>query len=241
MKEDFWEKYRTYTKARIGMNRAGGSLTTMEMLDFRKDHSLAKDAILAELDVAALSRQITPTCLLLKSRAKNRQHYIQRPDLGRLLDHSSVTLLEKTDEAYDLNLCIADGLSSLAIEKHAVPFLEHLLPLLSAYNMPPISLVSQGRVAISDEIGERWNSKLSVILIGERPGLTSPDSMGAYLTYHPKVGNTDEKRNCLSNIRPGGLPFEYAAQKLSFLISEAIRKKITGVNLKDTFDDQLLK
>lgn len=243
--ESAWEKLKSYTDARIALGRSGGSLPTSELLKFRKDHALAKDAVWTELDVKLLEREIEGlqlSTVKLSSQATDRLAYIKRPDLGRKLDQPSIDKIASFPKTeHDISIILADGLSAQAISLHAIPFLKEFLPTISAYSLAPICLVNQGRVAISDEIGELFSSKISIILIGERPGLSSPYSMGIYLTYNPKAGNTDEKRNCISNIRTGGLPYAYAAGKLAFLTSEAIRLKLSGVNLKDTFDSQLLK
>lgn len=242
--DDIWDKYRAFTHARIGLGRTGSSLTTQQMLAFRTDHALASDAVWADMDVDSLQTQIADLgaeVLTLDSQAKDRQTYVQRPDLGRLLSESSQELLQSlSPQPYEVSIIVADGLSSLGIERNAVPLLAALLPLLRSYRVAPITIVRQGRVAISDPIGDLLGSQLAVILIGERPGLTSPYSMGAYLTYAPRSGNTDERRNCISNIRSEGLPHELAAQKLNFLIGESLRRKLSGVNLKDLFLDNRL-
>lgn len=242
--DDIWEKYRAFTHARIGLGRTGSSLTTQQMLAFRTDHALASDAVWADMDVDSLQTQIADLgaeVLTLDSQAKDRQTYVQRPDLGRLLSESSQELLQSLPpQPYEVSVIVADGLSALGVERNAVPLLAALLPLLRSYRVAPITIVRQGRVAISDPIGDLLGSQLAVILIGERPGLTSPYSMGAYLTYAPRSGNTDERRNCISNIRGEGLPHELAAQKLNFLIGESLRRKLSGVNLKDLFLDNRL-
>lgn len=239
-----WEKLKAFTDARIALGRTGGSLKTHELLQFRKDHSLAKDAVWTELDIPSLEKELGELNLKtieLKSQAENRESYIKRPDLGRKLDEDSKKAIQDLNPTpTDISLILADGLSAQAIALHALPFLKELLPKLQGFSLAPISIVKQGRVAISDEIGEYFSSKLAIILIGERPGLSSPYSMGIYLTYNPKAGNTDEKRNCISNIRAGGLPYAYAAEKLAFLTSEALKLKLSGVHLKDTFDHHLL-
>ncbi|KKL05530.1 hypothetical protein LCGC14_2605110 [marine sediment metagenome] len=243
-KNSAWENYRSLTNARIALGRAGGSLTTSEMLSFRSDHALAKDAVWTDLNIEDLKEQLESigcSTLSLQSKANNREVFIQRPDLGRVLNQSSIDLLNANKKQYDISISIADGLSAMAIQKHAINFLESLLPKLSSFNLAPISIINQGRVAISDSVGQLLKSKIAIILIGERPGLTSPYSMGIYFTYGPKIGNTDEKRNCISNIRKEGLSYEYAAQKLVFLLTESLRNKLSGVDLKDTFDNRLLK
>ncbi len=241
---DPWEKYRAFTQARIGMGRTGSSVTTKQMLAFRTDHALASDAVWADLDVDKLQEELADLgqeVLLLDSQAKDRQQYVQRPDLGQLLHATAEeTLRSRPKQEFEISITIADGLSAIAIQRTAVPCLKCLLPLLTVYQLAPITIVRQGRVAISDPIGDLLESQLSVILIGERPGLTSPYSMGAYLTYAPRSGNTNERRNCISNIRREGLPHEHAAQKLSFLMRESLRRKLSGVPLKDLFQDELL-
>ncbi|UXP31675.1 ethanolamine ammonia-lyase subunit EutC [Reichenbachiella agarivorans] len=243
-KENVWERFKSLTDARVALGRAGGSLKTAEMLLFRRDHALASDAVKTALDTEHLIEQLAPLsmpAIVLHSQATDRTTYIQRPDLGRVLDDASSSyLVSLPARDYDINIILADGLSALAIAHHAWPFLQVLIPLLGAYTLAPLVIVKQGRVAISDPIGQSLGSKLSVILIGERPGLSSPDSMGIYLTYHPRSGNTDEKRNCISNVRSEGLSYEYAAHKLAFLVTEALRRKLSGVQLKDTYDGQLL-
>ncbi|MCC9607062.1 ethanolamine ammonia-lyase subunit EutC [Blastopirellula sp. JC732] len=242
--DDIWEKYRQFTHARIGLGRTGSSMTTRQMLAFRTDHALASDAVWADLNTDAVQAELQNLGLdsiLLNSQARDRQQYVQRPDLGRILSESSqATLQSLPREEYEVSITLADGLSAIAIERNAAPLLAHLMPLLRPYRVAPITIVRQGRVAISDPIGDLLGSQLSVILIGERPGLTSPYSMGAYLTYAPCSGNTDERRNCISNIRSEGLPHELAAQKLCFLIGESLRKKLSGVKLKDLFHDDRL-
>ncbi|MEB2773767.1 ethanolamine ammonia-lyase subunit EutC [Algoriphagus sp. D3-2-R+10] len=239
-----WEKLREFTDARIALGRAGGSLKTAELLRFRKDHALAKDAVWTTLDFPLLQHgleKLNLPYLILSSEAQDRETYIKRPDLGRKLSQESIdTITNSNSPTADISILIADGLSSNAISLHAINFLKEFLPLITQFSLAPICLVSQARVAISDEVGELFSSKLAIILIGERPGLSSPYSMGIYLTYNPKAGNTDEKRNCISNIRAGGLPYAYAAGKLAFLTSEALRLKLSGVDLKDTYDTQLL-
>ncbi|PQO33023.1 ethanolamine ammonia-lyase subunit EutC [Blastopirellula marina] len=241
---DMWEKYRAFTQARIGMGRTGSSVTTKQMLAFRTDHALASDAVWADLNVDKLQAELADLgqeVLLVDSQAHDRQQYVQRPDLGRLLSATSEAALRaRPNQEHEISIIIADGLSAMAIERNAAALLACLLPHLKPYRLAPITIVRQGRVAISDPIGDLLGSQLSIILIGERPGLTSPYSMGAYLTYAPRSGNTDERRNCISNIRREGLPHEHAAQKLSFLIGESLRRKLSGVSLKDLFPSELL-
>jgi ethanolamine ammonia-lyase small subunit len=240
-----WEKLKEFTDARIALGRTGGSLKTSELLGFRKDHALAKDAVWTALDLPLLQNKLENLSLpylTLSSEAQDRETYIKRPDLGRKLSQESIAEIKNSNpQSSDISILIADGLSANAISNHAIHFLEEFLPLINQFSLAPICLIKQGRVAISDPVGELFSSDISIILIGERPGLSSPYSMGIYLTYRPKAGNTDEKRNCISNIRAGGLPYAYAAGKLAFLTSEALRLKLSGIDLKDTFDSQLLR
>ncbi|MEM6523383.1 MAG: ethanolamine ammonia-lyase subunit EutC [Bacteroidota bacterium] len=234
-----WKQLKSFTDARISLGRTGGSLTTEQLLKFRKDHALAKDAVWTDLNsekIITELRSMGRDVILVDSQAWDRRTFIQRPDLGRRLTKISEEKLKARRGNYDISLCIADGLSALAIENHAVSFLSFLLPLIRSFRLAPITLVNQGRVAVSDQIGELLGSALSIVLVGERPGLSSPDSMGIYMTYKPKAENTDEKRNCISNIRKEGLSYDFAAQKLAFLISESLRRKLSGVELKDTFE-----
>lgn len=251
--ENPWAALREYTDARIGLGRAGVSIPTTESLNFQLAHAQAQDAVHLPLDVETVIEQLENTNLtlnqeqeiftpiLLHSQAINRTTYLQRPDLGRRLDRKSVEILKKVntlkDEKYDLSIVVVDGLSSLAIKENASMFIKKLLEALNNdskdWNLAPITIVQQGRVAIGDEVGQILNSKITIVLIGERPGLSSPDSMGLYLTYNPKVGLTDESRNCISNIRIEGLSYEEAIKKAMYLLKESRRLELSGVNLKD--------
>jgi ethanolamine ammonia-lyase small subunit len=218
---------RQFTPARVALGRAGHSLTTAELLRFQLDRARARDAVYRELDPASLG---VPH-MRLRSAAPDRRTYLQRPDLGRRL--SADTLLEKGD--YDAAIVIADGLSAPAAHRHAVPLLEALTARLAPedWRLAPLTVVLLGRVAIGDEIGERLGARLVVVLIGERPGLTSPDSLGVYLTWDPRPGRTDAERNCISNVRAEGISYAAAAQKLHFLMREARARKLSGVALKE--------
>jgi ethanolamine ammonia-lyase small subunit len=244
-----WEALRKLTPARIGLGHAGTSLPTSAQLDFQLAHAQARDAVHLPFDHAALAEHLHAngqTCLLLHSAAGDRHIYLQRPDLGRKLDEDSAALLDKhaadRSEPYDLAIVIADGLSALAIHRHAEPFISRLLEVICAeqWSLAPIALVQEGRVAVADEIGERLRARMTVILIGERPGLSSPDSLGLYFTYGPKVGRNDAHRNCISNVRLEGLSYATAAHRLQFLMREACRRQLSGVNLKDDADMQTL-
>ena len=248
---------RNLTPARVGLRRTGISIATSELLDFQLAHARARDAVHASLQPASLrsalhallpsSNQSALPIFLLHSAAADRQTYLQRPDLGRKLDEASRQQLENypisaSDHPFDLSIVIADGLSSLAVERHATLLLAELFPALtqsflqpsSQLRLAPICIVEQGRVAIGDEIGHALGAKLVLVLIGERPGLSSPDSLGVYITWQPQPGRTtDAERNCISNIRAEGLSYSQAAVRLLHYIHEAHSKQLTGVALKD--------
>jgi ethanolamine ammonia-lyase small subunit len=235
---DPWSTLNTFTAARIALGRTGVSIPVRENLSFKLAHAFARDAVYTMLDKSLLSEglmEFNLPFLLLHSRAFDRTQYLQRPDLGRMLDDASLSILSQHSGAYDLCISAADGLSASAINAHALPLLSLLVPrfLSSGISIAPVCVVEQGRVAISDETGSALGAKLSVILIGERPGLSSHDSLGVYLTYHPQAGNTDHQRNCISNIGPKGLPFDAAADKIYYLVTESLRLQLSGVGLKD--------
>ena len=211
---------RSFTPARVGLGRVGCGLPTAELLRFRLDHARARDAVYQPLDPGSLGI----SHLLLRSAAPDRTTYLRRPDLGRKL--SPDTRLEKGD--YDAAIVVADGLSATAVHHHAAALLEELLPLLADWRLAPLAVVLQGRVAIGDEIGERLGAREVAVLIGERPGLTSPDSLGIYVTWDPRPGRTDAERNCISNVRTEGLSYGVAAQQLYWLMNEARARKLTG-------------
>ena len=240
MEKDIWNSLRRYTPARIAIGRAGGSLPTQEVLDFAFAHAEARDAVKAELDAKKLAASIEKLgvkCLQLESAAPDRDTYIRRPDLGRKLSDQSRNLLaqQHPPAASDVAIIVADGLSAVAAKEQAVKVLENLLPALatSQITVSPICIVKNARVAIQDEIAERLHATAAAILLGERPGLGTADSLGAYLVYHPKPGKTDAHRNCISNIRDAGLPPPAAAETIHYLLSESLRRKISGVMLKD--------
>ncbi len=245
MELDNWHLLKKYTNARIALGRSGNSLPTTKVLEFRMAHALAKDAINTELDIINLVedvKKLSLNSILVQSQITNETDYLKNPNIGRLLNEMSLKKLEDCPEKNTtLSIIIADGLSAEAVNIHAVKLIAHLLPKLKFKTLSPIIIVKYGRVAISDEIGEMLNSSIALILIGERPGLSSPTSMGAYITYHPKKGNTDETRNCISNIQSEGLSYEFAAMKLAYLIDEMLHKKLSGVDLKDDFSDRYIK
>ena len=244
---DPWHALRQFTAARIGQGHTGISQRTRAQLDFQLAHARARDAVHDALDTAALSKALAqswpqaPSPLVLHSAAADRNVYLQRPDVGRRLDTPSRERLcvlrgdDAQERPYDLSLVVADGLSALAVSQHAAPFLQALRARLKAasWTFAPVVIVQQGRVAVGDEVGQLLGAKMVVVLIGERPGLSSPDSMGLYITWAPSVGLTDERRNCISNVRQSGLGFEEAADKLHWLLSEACRRQVSGVQLKD--------
>jgi ethanolamine ammonia-lyase small subunit len=232
------------TPARIALGRTGASLPTREQLRFQLDHALARDAVHAPLDLALIERGLAGRGLeplALRSAAPDRHTYLQRPDLGRTLHPASAQqmrdLAAQGTQAPDVLFILAHGLSALALERHALPLLDAVFALIpNPCSLIPV--VTQARVAIGDEIGELLGARLTVLLIGERPGLSSPDSLGAYLTWNPRSGRTDAERNCVSNIRqqlPGeaGLSYAEAAQRIVSYIEAAHRLQTTGVALKE--------
>ncbi len=232
-------RLRTLTPARVGLGRTGVSQQTRDLLDFQKSHAQARDAVHARLEAGTLAAELQATTgfsvLRLHSAAADRTTYLQRPDLGRaLLEESSSILAETSANGFDLAIVVVDGLSALAVERHSVPLLNRLLPILDGWKLAPICVVEQGRVAIGDPIGEALRASLCAILIGERPGLSSPDSLGAYITWNPRPGRTDAERNCISNIRIGGLSYEAAANQIASILREARHRKLTGVGLKES-------
>lgn len=232
-----WQSLRRFTAARIALGRSGVSQPTAQQLAFQLDHARARDAVHLALDHEALSETLAASgvqCVSVQSAARDRQVYLQRPDLGRRLDDvSREKLAALAGPGYDLAFVIADGLSALAIEQNAAPFLRAVMVRLEGWRIAPIAIVQQGRVAIGDEIGGLLGAQIVVVLIGERPGLSSPDSMGLYLTWAPRPGLSDASRNCISNVRPAGLTYDAAAFKLHYLLSEAQRRQLSGVELKD--------
>jgi len=239
MDNDPWDFLQTYTAARIARGRTGHSLPTRALLDFQLDHARARDAVYSTLETGRLLAEIDRIYarpVLLQSQASDRKTYLQRPDQGRRLESDSwLRLKTLSTRPADLSIVIADGLSATAVNTHVVPLLTQLVPELVAqgWSLTPIGLVQQGRVAIADEVAHALKASVTLMLIGERPGLTSPDSLGAYLTYAPRPGLTDESRNCVSNIRPEGMPYEFATQKLLYLLTEMKSRKLSGVQLKD--------
>lgn len=233
-----WAQLSVLTPARIGLGRAGASLPTREVLRFGLAHAQARDAVHERLrpdDLAADIAALGLETMQVESAALSREAYLRRPDLGRALSQQSRAALPSRQGAFDLAIVIGDGLSATAIHRNVAPLLAALLPLLRARNLAlaPVAIAMQARVALGDEVGERLGARLVAMLIGERPGLSSPDSLGVYLTFAPRRGLTDEARNCISNIRPGGLGYQEAAFRLAWLVGEGLRRSVTGVELKD--------
>lgn len=227
--KDIWARWRGTTKARIGLGRSGDALPTQPLLEFQAAHSRARDAVHGAADFKTLAAALAPHATLqLHSQAADRATYLRRPDLGRRLAADSI--LPKGD--YDVAFVVADGLSARAVELQALPVLQRCFEKLKDWRVAPVALVAQGRVAIGDEIGARLNAATVAVLIGERPGLSVADSMGVYVTWAPRPGRVDSERNCISNIHAAGLLPDQAADLLVWLLTEARRRQLTGINLK---------
>jgi ethanolamine ammonia-lyase small subunit len=238
--ENPWPQLRRFTSARIALGRTGQSLPTRAVLDFGLAHAQARDAVHVPLDAQALeavTRAAGQEVVRVHSAALDRVAYLRRPDLGRSLDDTSrerVSALARTAaQPADIVFVIADGLSAQAAMAHAVPVLRAVLPKLEGWAIAPVFIAEQARVALGDEIGQLLGTALAVMLIGERPGLSSPDSLGLYVTYQPRIGRTDSERNCISNVRPKGLGYTETAHKLAYLLKAARRLGYSGVRLKD--------
>lgn len=237
---DPWYELRRYTQARIGQGRAGCATPSKAQLEFQLAHALARDAVHQPWQVGAFAEALAekgwPT-LQLATPIHSRQHYLQRPDLGRRLDQASrATLQTLALPATDVALVVSDGLSSTAVERHGLPLLAAVIAAYAerSLSIGPICLVPNARVAVADEIGALLGAKAAAIIVGERPGLSAADSLGIYLTYAPQPGRTDAERNCLSNIRPpAGMVYSAAAAKLAYLTGQALQRQLSGVGLKD--------
>lgn len=245
---DPWRRLHRFTQARIAQGHAGCGLPTAALLDFQLAHALARDAIHQPWDIRRFAEAVAdlglePVCLA--TPVADRVQYLQRPDLGRRLDEAGRQMLGVASlrQAADVALILSNGLSAIAVERHGLALLQ---AMVAAYrHLPlrcgPIFLVPNARVALADEIGGLLNARLSVIVVGERPGLSAADSLGVYLTYAPEVGKTDADRNCISNIRPPeGLSYEAAAAKLAYLSYEALQRGVSGVALKDDMPGRFL-
>ncbi|MDI4663694.1 ethanolamine ammonia-lyase subunit EutC [Xanthobacter autotrophicus] len=242
IERDPWLRLARHTPARIALGRTGASLPTGEVLRFALAHAQARDAVHMPFDADAVEAQVRGlgfATLRASSAAPARDIYLRRPDLGRRLSEESRTRLAMAaGETVDLVIVVADGLSSAAIHAQARPFLAAFRPFIAeqGWSLAPVVIASGARVALGDEVGALLKARACVLLVGERPGLSSPDSLGLYLTFDPKAGRTDAERNCISNVRPDGLSFEAAAFKLAWHIREALRRAVTGVELKDESD-----
>jgi ethanolamine ammonia-lyase small subunit len=243
VEEDAWHSLKQFTAARIALGRTGHAIPLKELLKFKLAHAHARDAVYARLHAQELAQQLQQFNLpvySLHSKAKDRNEYLLHPDLGRQLNDTSIQLLQNRSASFDIVVVLADGLSATAINHHAVQLLQLLIPLLQQSKFSiAITTAMQARVAIGDAIGSMMKAKLSLVLIGERPGLSAADSMGAYLTYNPAVGLTDESRNCISNIRPEGMDYAKAATKIHYLVAASFRLQYSGVSLKDEQQDIL--
>ncbi|HEX4310155.1 MAG TPA: ethanolamine ammonia-lyase subunit EutC [Acidobacteriaceae bacterium] len=240
---DVWAHLRTFTPARIGLGRVGASLPTRALLDFELAHARARDAVHATFDAETLARRVRESGFgepaIVSSQARNRMDYLLRPDLGRALDDESHQRLRERSAQISMPtiaVVIADGLSAIAPARHALSLLNELRPSMASDDHTTnvtVVVANHARVALGDEIGQVLRAQAVVVLIGERPGLSSPDSLGIYLTWAPRVGRSDAERNCISNVRPDGLPCREAAARLAWLLSEARRLQLSGVGLKD--------
>jgi ethanolamine ammonia-lyase small subunit len=241
---DPWPSLRQLTAARIGLARTGASLATGPTLDFRLAHARARDAVHEPLDAARLITDLAPLglpVLTIASAAADRARYLMRPDLGRRLAPDALEALASHAGAYDVAFVVADGLSARAVQAHAAPLLAAALPHLTDWRVAPLVVVRHGRVAIGDAVASALEAHSVAILIGERPGLTAPDSMGAYLTWQPRRGTTDADRNCISNIRPDGIGYADAAQKLAATLRAMRARRVSGVRLKDETEGRLIE
>lgn len=233
---DPWAGLRRFTPARIALGRAGPGWPTREVLSFGLAHARARDAVHLPLDADALETELLSAGyapLRVNSAAVDRATFLTRPDLGRRLDAAGAARLGAVRGNPEVVVAVHDGLSALAVKMHVPPLLAALRAVSPRWVGVPLVIALQGRVALGDEIGERLHANFMVVLIGERPGLSSPDSLGAYLTHAPRVGRSDAERNCVSNIRPEGLDYASAATKIDWLTCEGLRRGVTGISLKD--------
>lgn len=236
---EIWARLAGLTPARVGLGRAGSGLPTRAVLRFGLDHAQARDAVHTPLDAEAVAAGIAGLglrTLRVASRVADRATYLRRPDLGRRLAPEGRTALEGVAGGpFDLAVVVADGLSARAVGEGAVPLLAAFRPLAekAGWRLAPVVVAAQARVALGDDVGAALKARAVAVLIGERPGLSSPDSLGIYLTLDPRLGRSDAERNCISNVRRAGLPHDLAAFKLHWLLERAIALGLTGVRLKD--------
>ncbi len=233
-----WPKLRGLTAARIGLARSGASLATAPLLDFRLAHARARDAVHARLDETALLAALPAPAILVESQATDRPTYLMRPDLGRALHPDSARALSDQAGDCDLAIILGDGLSADAVQRHAPPLLAMLLPALatSGLALAPLVVARGARVKLGDAVAQTLGAKAALILIGERPGLSAPDSLGAYLTWAPHAATHDAERNCISNIRPEGLSYQEAGYRIVYLLEQMRKLGRSGVTLKDLSD-----
>ncbi|THF48020.1 ethanolamine ammonia-lyase subunit EutC [Allorhizobium terrae] len=228
---DPFARFRNATRARIGIGRTGDAMTTKSVLDFQLAHARARDAVHGAVDFATLASDLAPAqTVLVRSLAKDRSTYLTRPDLGRRPDPAD---LPKAGDRYEIAFIIADGLSAAAVQRHAAPVYKAAARRLGGFSLSPVILGEQARVAFGDEAAAAYGAQVAVVLVGERPGLSVPDSLGAYITFAPRLGCRDSERNCISNIHDDGLSYELAAEKIAWLVREALRLKLSGVDLKE--------
>lgn len=232
---DPFARFRNATRARIGIGRTGDAMTTQSVLEFQLAHARARDAVHGEVDFAELAAALAPAeTVLVRSLAKDRATYLTRPDLGRRPDPVD---LPQTTAHYDIAFIIADGLSAAAVQRHAAPVYKAAARRLGGFSIAPVVLGQQARVAFGDEAAAAYGAQVAAVLVGERPGLSVPDSLGAYITFAPKLGCRDSARNCISNIHDDGLSYELAAEKIAWLTKECLRLKLSGVDLKENAGD----
>ncbi|ALG74255.1 ethanolamine ammonia-lyase [Azospirillum thiophilum] len=230
--KDPWARFRTATRARIALGRSGDALPTKALLEFQLAHARARDAVHSAVDFARLAADLAPLeTVRVHSAAPDRPTYLRRPDLGRRLDPASAAALPLGD--WDLLFVLADGLSAAAVQVNAAPLVHACMTRLPGLRVGPVVLAEQARVALGDEVAAAMGARLAVLLVGERPGLSAAESLGAYLTWAPRPGRADSERNCISNIHSDGLSIQAAADKLCWLATEAARLKLTGVALKE--------
>jgi ethanolamine ammonia-lyase small subunit len=244
--DGLWTELRRLTAARIGLRRTGASIATAALLDFQLAHARARDAVHEPLDEARLVGELagsgSPVLTVASAVGEDRQRYLMRPDLGRRLTPDAEAVLAPYANGYDLAIVVTAGLSARAVQLHAQPVLASVLPAFFAENwqIAPIVIVRHGRVAVGDAVAAALRASCVAVLIGERPGLTAPDSMGAYLTWQPNQQSTDADRNCISNIRPQGIAYRDAAFKLKQMLRVIRARRLSGVRLKDDSDRLLL-
>lgn len=245
--ENPWSVLRRFTDARIGLGRVGVSLPTRELLNFQIAHAQARDAVHLPLDTGKLTDDLAVfgelgQPVILHSKAADRSSYLRYPPQGEVLDDASVQLLQaQAGDPPDIALVIADGLSSFAVQNNTVAFLQELLPAIGTATLSPPIIVEQARVAIGDHVGHLLGARAALVMVGERPGLSSPDSLGLYFTWAPETGLTNARRNCISNVRQAGLDYGRAARRAAYLYHEAAKIGTSGVALKDrSADDAVL-